>query len=106
MVLVMKSRCEKLLRKLFSILTNQAHLNPLPFNPGCDVSQIIDTEQLLNLKLPKDYKAFLRRCNGQSDSFTLTFPPDQLIFLSLEGVVQLWKDMNQYGDNEFFDQFD
>ena len=97
---------EKLLQKLFSILANQTHLNSLPFNNGCSESQIIQTEHLLNVKLPNDYKAFLHYCNGQSDSFTLTFPPDQLVFLPLEAVVHLWNELNRSQDDQFFDQFE
>lgn len=97
---------EILLQKLFAILTNQTRLNTLPFNKGCQESQIIDAERLLDLELPEDYKAFLRYCNGQSDFSTLTFPPDQIIFLSLEDVVELWEELKEYPDDEFFDQFE
>jgi len=97
---------EILLQQLFTILTNQTYLNPLPFNEGCDESQIVEAEQLWNLELPEDYKAFLRYRNGQSDFSTLAFPPDQIFFLSLEEVVELWEELNQYPDDQFFDQFD
>ena len=97
---------ETLLQKLFSILSKQTRLNPLPFNDGCSLSQIIQTEQLLSLKFPEDYKAFLRYCNGQSDPFTLTFPPDQIVFPSLEDVVHLWTELNRNPDDQFFDHFE
>ena len=97
---------EQLVQKLFSILAGQTHLNPLPFNEGCSENQIIQAEHTLNLRLPNDYKAFLRYCNGQSDSFTLTFPPDQLVFLPLEAVIDLWNELNQHPDDQYFDQFE
>jgi cell wall assembly regulator SMI1 len=95
-----------LLRELFSILAKQTRLNPLPFNEGCTESQVKQTEQLLNLTLPMDYRAFLQSHNGQSDSYTLTFPPDQLVFLPIKEVVNLWKEINQYSDEHFFDQLE
>jgi cell wall assembly regulator SMI1 len=45
-------------------------------------------------------------CNGQSDFFSLTFPPDQLVFLSSEEVVDLWTELNRDPDDQFFDQFE
>jgi cell wall assembly regulator SMI1 len=97
---------EELVHKLLSILASRTHLNPLPFNAGCSENQIIQAEHALNLTLPNDYKAFLRYSNGQSDSFTLSFPPDQLVFLPIEDVVSLWKELNRDPDHEFFDQLE
>ena len=68
--------------------------------------KILETERLLNLKLPEEYKIFLQYCNGQSDPFTLTFPPDQLTFLSLDDAVQLWTELNLYPNDHFFDQLE
>lgn len=97
---------ERLVQKLLSILASQTHLNPLPFNEGCSEVQIVQAEHGLNLTLPNDYKEFLRCYNGQSDSFTLTFPPDQLVLLPLESVVRLWNELNQHLDDQFFDHFE
>lgn len=97
---------ETLLKKLFSILLEQTELEQLPFNDGCSLSEITMTERIVNLELPQDYKTFLGYCNGQSDPFTLTFPPDQLVFLSFEDVVNLWTELNQESDHQFFDQFE
>jgi len=36
----------------------------------------------------------------------LTFPPDQLVFLSLEKVVRLWEELKDAPDDQFFDTFD
>ncbi len=95
-----------LLQKLFAIIQTQTGLDAPPFNEGCSVSQIEQAEKTLNVKLPKDYRAFLRYSDGQSDFYTLKFPPDQIVFLPVEGVVDLWKELNQYPDDQFFDEVD
>jgi cell wall assembly regulator SMI1 len=97
---------QSLILKLFSILEGQTGLNPLPFRAGCSDVEIVAAERLFGVKLPDDYKAFLRHCDGQSDAYSLTFPPDQLVFLSLEEATSLWKDLNTDADDEFFDVFD
>lgn len=96
---------ETLIKKLFSLISKQTNLDPLPFNKGCSPSEIKQFEDSLKVALPDDYKTFLEHCNGQSDS-SLTFPPDQLVFLSTEEIVCLWNELNQHQDDQFFDQFE
>jgi cell wall assembly regulator SMI1 len=101
-----KHAVKTLLQKLFSILEQQTGLNPLPFNAGCSAAQITEAERLFSVELPDDYKAFLRHCNGQNDDFLLTFPPDQLVFLSLAEAMRLWQDLTTVPDDQFFDTFE
>jgi len=96
---------KKLIEKLFSILSNQTPLDHLPFNEGCSESELKQLEDSLKVTLSDDYKIFLRHSNGQSGS-SLTFPPDQLVFLSVEEVARLWNELNQHQDDQFFDQFE
>jgi cell wall assembly regulator SMI1 len=97
---------ERLFSTLLSILKKQTGLDPLPFNPGCAAAEIAEAERSLGVRLPGDYTVFLRRHNGQNDPFMLTFPPDQLVFLSLEKVVRLWEELKDAPDDQFFDTFD
>jgi cell wall assembly regulator SMI1 len=96
---------KKLIEKLFSLISSQTQLDHLPFNEGCSASELKQLEDSLKVTLPDDYKTFLRHSNGQADS-SLTFPPDQLVFLSTEEVVRLWNELNQHQDDQFFDQFE
>jgi cell wall assembly regulator SMI1 len=97
-----------LIEKLFSIISKQTGLSSLPFNEGCSDAEIKEAEKVLKLSLPEDYRAFLKRSNGQSDPYLLTFPPDQIVFLSIREVTQLWNELNEYRDHQFMDetQFD
>jgi cell wall assembly regulator SMI1 len=89
---------EKLIEKLFVHLKQQTGLASLPFNGPAAIEAITSAEQELRCKLPADYKDFLRVHDGQSDPFTLTFPPDDIAFLS--------NDLNAVDDNAFYDTFD
>jgi cell wall assembly regulator SMI1 len=62
-------------------------------------------ESTLGVHLPGDYKALLRRANGQRNWSTISFPPDRLAFLGADDVLALWAEMNEYVDNEYFDEF-
>jgi cell wall assembly regulator SMI1 len=96
---------EELINKLFALISKATGLNQLPFNKGCSTAELKQLEDSLKVSLPDDYKTFLNYCNGQSDS-SLTFPPDQLVFLSAEDIVRLWNDLNEYQNDQFFDQFE
>ncbi len=96
---------ETRINKLFHMISRQTNLDPLPFNKGCSPSEIKQLEYSLNVTLPDDYKTFLERCNGQPGS-ALTFPPDQVVFLSTEDIVRLWNELNRHQDDQFFDQFE
>lgn len=94
------------LNELFRIIMRQTELDRLPFNPGCSPEAIENAENSLGVRLPEDYKAFLGSHDGQSDPYTLTFPPDQIAFLSIADVVTLWQELQQYRDDMGYEQSD
>jgi cell wall assembly regulator SMI1 len=95
-----------LMNELFSVLSRQTALGQLPFNPGCSEAVIERAQQSLGVKLPEDYKTFLGSHNGQTDPYTLTFPPDQIVFLSIEDVVALWNEVAPYRDDQFYEELE
>jgi cell wall assembly regulator SMI1 len=100
------NQAASLMNTLFSVLSRQTALDPLPFNPRCAESAIDRAQQSLDIKLPEDYKTFLRLHNGQSDPHSLNFPPDQIVFLSIEEVVALWNEVAPYRDDQFYEKFE
>jgi len=100
------NQAASLMNTLFSVLSRQTALDPPPFNPGCAESAIDRAQQSLDIKLPEDYKTFLRLHNGQSDPHSLNFPPDQIVFLSIEEVVALWNEVAPYRDDQFYEKFE
>jgi cell wall assembly regulator SMI1 len=92
-------------QQLFSILEDQTGLFPLPFAEGCLAEEITSAEQVLQVELPKDYKLFLELHNGQTNPHTLTFPPDQIAFLPIQKVVDLWTQLIPYREDQFFNTF-
>ena len=95
-----------LLNELLGIVKRQTGLNPLPFNPACSDKAIHDAEQSLGVRLPEDYKAFLTTHNGETDPFTLVFPPDQITFLPIHDVTELWQQLQAYRDDLGYEEFD
>ena len=92
------------LEELLSEIARQTGLKQLPFNAGCSDDRIRKLEAAVQAKLPDNYGAFLRTRNGQSDKHALTFPPDQIVFLSDAEVAALWKELQDYRDDQFFDE--
>lgn len=95
---------DSLLPRLGSILRRQTGLDPLPFHHGCSPEALRQLEETLRTSLPEDYRALLGRVDGQPDSWTLTFPPEELTLLGVEGVRTLWRRHLAYQDDEFFDE--
>ncbi|MFD0654282.1 SMI1/KNR4 family protein [Streptomyces malaysiensis subsp. malaysiensis] len=92
-----------LLRRLNSII--EARVGDISvFNSGCTEGELGQVERTLQVDLPGDYKSLLRSVNGQPDDCELRFPPDQLRFLSVEGVLSLWRNHLQFQSDEFFDE--
>jgi cell wall assembly regulator SMI1 len=93
-------RLTELLERLFALIQAQSGLRELPFNEGASEEDVRRLEETVGATLPDDYAAFLRRANGQSDWYALTFPPDQLAFLSVDEAIELWSELKEYGDDE------
>jgi cell wall assembly regulator SMI1 len=77
---------------------------PAIFRPGCSTEQLANCEKKLGLSLPDDYREFLLSFDGQEDAYTLSFPPGQLVFLSIDEVVNLWSELSRYSDRAFFER--
>lgn len=88
--------------RLLSLIREQTGLDQLPFRPGCSPSCLRELEESLRLSLPEDYRELLRCFNGQEHQPELTFPPDGLMFLSDAEVLGLWREFDQYRDDERF----
>jgi cell wall assembly regulator SMI1 len=82
----LKARLERLL----ALVQRDTGLPSLPFNRGCSDDRIRALEDVLGFTLPADYTALLRARNGQFDRRLLTFPPDELAFLSDAETRELW----------------
>ena len=80
-------------------------IRPL-FNPGCTDRDLQEARAVLGLQLPEDYCDFVRTANGQPDNSPLSFPPDQLSFLSLSRVISLWQQFLEHRDDTFIDSFE
>jgi cell wall assembly regulator SMI1 len=94
------------LSRLFQAIETQTGMAELPFAGGADSAEIEKATDETGLQLPKDYKEFLRRHDGQLEDAELYFPPGQLKFLSIVGAMGLWRELKEYEDDEFFDEME
>lgn len=92
------------LARLEHIVKTQTGLPELPFNRGCSEEDLRRLETVIQAPLPDDYKALLRCVDGQSDWGMLTFPPERLSLLSVEKVIEIWREFVDICDDELMDE--
>ncbi len=64
----------------------------LGFRDGADVKEIMNVEKLLGVKLPDDFRDFLRICNGQEyGNDHLHWLPDGMRLLGIEEIYKEWE---------------
>lgn len=95
-----------ILDELFNIIKKQTGLAELPMNPGASGQAIADLESTIQMKLPEDYKDCLKYFNGQTDYYTLLFPPGQLVFLRTEQISEEYHMMLENIDLTFYNEFE
>ncbi|HEY5880198.1 MAG TPA: SMI1/KNR4 family protein [Nakamurella sp.] len=88
--------------RLISLVRDQTGLDRLPLRPGCSDSRVSRLESELGISLPDAYRELLRCFNGQEGQPELTFPPENVVFLSDSEVSRLCREFREYHDDDQF----
>ena len=90
------------------IVSHGVSTEELGFNPGTTQNKVSVIEKQLGVQLPEDYKKLLYMCNGQQPSkYTVIFNwlPTENRLLSIEEVLEEWKDQQKHNDDLFFNEY-
>jgi cell wall assembly regulator SMI1 len=92
------------IERLLELLKRDTGLAHVFNEGGVDAETLAEFSQETGLSLPRDYQRFLERHDGQPVDSPLAFPPGTLRFLSLREALELWRELAEYEDAQFYDE--
>jgi cell wall assembly regulator SMI1 len=94
-----------LAQKLRTFLAERLPADAEPLAAGRARAEILQTLQPAGSAPPPDLVDFLSGADGQPDYPPLWFPPGRLGLLSAAAAVQLWRELQEYEDDEENESF-